>query len=110
MDKTEADARRQLYEELLEVKGGSIELGIERDPKEVAERPDHFVSAEAFDSMMQHITSWIGSRMVRRHNARNVGVGKLQVTVTVRMDDEDPETTEVARFPVIDGSHRRAGA
>jgi hypothetical protein len=100
--------QKAFYEEFLNYDGGDVVLRVDRGEEEYAKRPEHFPSEHAFENLLNQAAAWIGSRMVRRHKARGVGVKNLEVTVSVRMDGEDPETTETVRFTAIDGRHRRA--
>ena len=101
--------QEQLLEELLKQPGGQMAFQIERSDESVEKLPEAFVSEEAFDAMMSQIATFIGTRFMRRQRARGKGVRKLDVLVSMTMDGEDPETTEVVRLPPIDGSHRVGG-
>jgi hypothetical protein len=93
--------------DLAGIDGDTIVLSVERSERRQREQPDRTISAEALEAVVEGARTWTASRLMRFFKGKNRGAQKVEITLTVRLDDEPPNTlTLPARFSVIDGQLR----
>lgn len=95
-----------LYDEFLAADGDAVHLKTTPTDRAFAERPDAYISEDAFDRLVQQFRTWVGTRFMRRGK----GIREVEVEVRVKIDGEVASvlTVPYTPRPILDGTHRAA--
>lgn len=103
---TLGDGPGSAFAEMLAVEGDTLVMSANMARPQ---SPDLSISAEAMEELVQAMRLWLGTRMIRKHDASGTGAQNVEVELTVRTGgllERGVEPHKAVRLSIVDGRVR----